>query len=328
MPIDAKQYFINKIKNECADKLTVTDADSILRIIADVLEGFEMRAVRNEDYNFSTDDLLSSFVSSMNIQGRSQKTIDRYVYVIKKFMTFVNIPTRHITVYHVRNWLAAEKARGIQDSTLEGLRQVLSSYFGWLHRESLIDKNPIANVGTIRVAKKEKKIYTEIDLEKLNQNCEKLRDKAIIRFLASTGCRISEMTSLNKDSVDIHSLECVVHGKGNKDRTVYMDAVTGMLLHEYLLSRKDNEDALFIGKGNVRLQPGGVRNMLKNLGLKSGVEHVHPHKFRRTLATELARHGMQIQEISGLLGHEKLDTTMKYVVLCKDDVKSNYRRYA
>ena len=267
-------------------------------------------------------------MASMQVQGRSEKTIARYVYIISRFMEFAKTPTRQINVYHVRNWIAKEKARGIQDSTLEGNRQVLSSYFGWLFREGLIEKNPVVNVGTIKVAKKQKKIYTEIDLEKLNQCCHTVRDRAIIHFLSSTGCRISEMTELNRDQVDMDALECIVHGKGNKERTVYLSPVAGMLLRQYLESRRDNSEALFVGRLGERLRPDGVRCMLKKLGREAGVDHVHPHKFRRTRATELSRHGMPLQEVASLLGHEKLDTTMRYVVLNKDDIKSNYRRYA
>jgi site-specific recombinase XerD len=128
--------------------------------------------------------------------------------------------------------------------------------------------------------------------------------------------------------VDFNSLECVVHGKGNKERTVYLSEVAGMFLSEYLNSRKDFSQALFVGKRKERLQPGGVRAMLKELAATTGVDHVHPHKFRRTLATELARHGMPIQDVARILGHEKIDTTLKYIVSNKEDIKSNYRRYA
>ena len=328
MAIDAKQSFISQVEHRCADRLTMTDMNGLMAIISDVLQGFRMEEMACSAWDMTEDDLLEAFVASLQVQGRSVKTIQRYRFVIDKFMTYAKTPTRSVNVYHVRNWIAAENKRGVADSTLEGDRQVLSSYFGWLFREGLIEKNPIVNVGVIKVAKRQKKIYSDVDFERLNQSCETLRDRAIVHFLRSTGCRISEMTELDRRAVDLDRLECVVHGKGDKERTVYMDAVTGMLIAQYLDSRKDTEDALFIGCRGERLQPGGVRVMLKALGKRAGVEHVHPHKFRRTLATELTRHGMQIQEVANILGHEKLDTTMKYVVLNKDDIKSNYRRYA
>jgi site-specific recombinase XerD len=176
--------------------------------------------------------------------------------------------------------------------------------------------------------KKEKKIYSERELEKLNRSCTNSRDRAILHFLRSTGCRISEVTGLDRDAVHLDSLECVVHGKGNKERKVFLDDVAGMLLAEYLSERKDDHPALFIGKGNKRLLPGGVRLMMNNLAKQANVDHVHPHKFRRTLATNLTRHGMPIQEVSRILGHEKIDTTMKYVNLDDEETKAKYRRYA
>ena len=242
-------------------------------------------------------------------------------------MAFAKVPTRRISVYHLRNYLTHEKERGICENTLEGYREIFSAYFNWLQRESLIDRNPCVNLGVIKVPKKEKKTYTDAELERLNWFCGNIRDRAILHFLRSTGCRISEVTELNRDQVNLEALECVVHGKGDKERTVYLDDVAGMLLKEYLKKRKDDVPALFINKRQDRFQPNGIRAMLKKLAANAGVEHVHPHKFRRTLATDLARHGMPIQEVAKVLGHEKLDTTMKYVVLNKDDVKASYRRY-
>ena len=328
MAIDAKQTMLSQIENRCSEILTVRDMQKTLSVISDILDGFNVQQLMLNEWDATCDDLLGSFVASMKVQGRSLKTIDRYTYVIGRFMEHAKVKTRAVNVYHIRLWLSDEKERGIQDSTLEGNRQVLSSYFGWLHREGLIDKNPMANVGTIKVPKKIKKTYSGVDLQKLNDCCECLRDRAILHFLRATGCRISEMTELNRDQVDFEKLECIVHGKGDKERTVYMDDIAGAVLKDYLKQRTDNEQALFIGKRRERLQPGGVRIMLKQLGERAGVDHVHPHKFRRTKATDLTRHGMQIQEVAALLGHEKLDTTMKYVVLNKDDIKSSYRRYA
>ena len=326
--IDAKQSFLSQIRKRAAEELTAADMERLMVIISDTMEGFRMEELKQDGWAASDDDLIASFVSSLSVQGRSQKTIDRYVYVIGRFMKAVKTTARSVTVYHIRNWLAAEKKRGIQESTLEGVRTILSSYFNWLFREGLIEKNPIVNVGVIKVPKKQKKTYSDIDFEKLNQCCSTMRDRAIIHFLRSTGCRISEMCELDRDMVDLEALECVVHGKGNKDRAVYMDSVAGMFLEEYLKQRKDTSPALFAGlHGQDRLQANGVRTMLKKLGKEAGVDHVHPHKFRRTLATELARHGMPIQEVANLLGHEKLDTTMQYVVLNDEDTKNSYRRF-
>lgn len=328
MAMDAKVSFMEQIERSCSDKLTVKDMSVLLNIVSDILENFDMRETFNRTNDNEKDDLLESFVSSLQIQNRSQKTIERYRYIIKRFMSYVNIHTRKVNVYHIRNWLSTEKNRGVADSTLESCRQVLSSYFGWLHRESLVEKNPIVNVGTIKIPKKQKLIFGDDDIEKMIRCCNNPRERAIIHFLRSTGCRVSEMTSLNRDAVDFGSQECIVHGKGDKERFVYLDSLATMALREYFMSRTDDNEALFINRFKERIHPGGIRCILKDIGKAAGVPHVHPHKFRRTLATEMTRRGMSIQDAANILGHEKLDTTMKYIVLNKDNVKSSYRKYA
>lgn len=325
MAIDAKVSFVSQLKDQMAEVLTMEQMSRLEKSCFGLLDRFVMSEIVQDE---GPDDLLDSYVAAMHVECRSQKTIDRYVYVIKKLMEFAQVPTRRISVYHLRNFLANEKSRGICENTLEGYREIYSAYFNWLQRETLIDHNPCVNLGIIKVPKKEKKTYTDAELERLNWSCGNVRDRSIVHFLRSTGCRINEMTELNRDTVNLDALECVVHGKGDKERMVYLDDVAGMILAEYLNSRKDDNPALFIGLRKNRITPNGVRIMLKELAKRAGVDHVHPHKFRRTLATDLTRRGMPIQEVAKILGHEKLDTTMRYVVLNKDDVKAAYRRYA
>lgn len=326
MAIEAKVTLLKNLEQQLSTEITAADMTKVLSAVADQLAAFEVAQV--DTLSAEPDDLLEAYTAAMRIQGRSEKTIERYCYLIGRMREVVKVPTRSITVYHLRQYLAQEKARGISDRTLEGTRQVFSAYFNWLQREGLIESNPTANLGAIKCQKKVKVTYTEVDIEKMKFGCKTLRDRAIIAFLLSTGCRISEMTQLDRDDIDLVNLECTVLGKGNKERTVYLDPVTGMLLKTYMGSRTDDHPALFIGKGSERLTPGGVRFMLKKVADVANVDHVHPHKFRRTLATNLIRHGMPIQEVAAILGHDKLDTTMQYVVLDKTDVKNAYRKYA
>lgn len=330
MAMDSKVDFLREAEKVLADIVTVSDMSKIMTNLSDVLEGYDMRTVQR--WEDEKDDCLECYLSALSVEGRSQKTIDRYKYIIDRMMDFVKVPTRRVTVYHLREYLAAEKARGIGDQTLEGNRGVFSAYFNWLQRESLIDKNPTANLGKIKVAKKDKKTYTAVEIERLNEKVVTFeygaRDRAIINFLQSTGCRVSEVSAINRDEVDLKNLECVVHGKGSKDRTVYFSEVTGMLLAQYLDSRKDNDPCLFLSDRKRRLQPGGIRAMLKKVADKANVEHCHPHKFRRTFATELNHRGMSAQDIKTLMGHDNMDTTMQYINMNKDDVKSAYRRFA
>lgn len=326
MAMEAKVSLLNEMEHALAAHITQNDAQLVLSLLADKLQAYDL--IKCEAEAPRADDMLDAYCAALAVEGRSEKTIARYRYIIGKLMQALRTPTREITVYHLRRWLADEKARGISDRTLEGDRQVFSSYFGWLHREGLIASNPVGNLGAIKYQKKEKDIFSDTDIERMKFGAACIRDRAIVHFLRATGCRISEMTQLNRDDVDFTNLECRVLGKGNKERTVYLDAVAGMVLQSYLKGRTDACPALFIGKGSDRLTPGGVRFMLSKLGQSSQVQHVHPHKFRRTTATNLIRHGMPIQEVAAILGHDKLDTTMQYVVLDKSIIKSSYQKYA
>ena len=275
-----------------------------------------------------TEDLLNAFLAAKKVEGRSPLTLERYNYICRKALKQMNAPMRDISVYHLRKFLAEEKARGVADSTLDGNREVLSSLFGWLHKEGLLKTNPTANLGAIKVMKKVRKPYSETDIERLKEHCENIRDKAIIYLLMSTGCRVSEICNLDRDALDFNSKEITVLGKGNKERTVFLDDVTIMVMTRYLSQRKDTESALFVGKRHNRLTPCGVRKMIQKVAQKAGVENAHPHKFRRTLATTLIDHGMDIQNVAQILGHERLDTTLKYIYTDKNNLKNLYRRYA
>lgn len=326
MAIDAKVSFMNQMELKLSTEITADAMGRTMKVMSDVLEGFEMReTLRSDD---SPDDLLAGYLNALKVEGRSQKTIDRYTYEIGRLMKFLNVPTRKVTVYHLREYLANEKARGICDNTLKGLREIYSSYFNWLQRESLIDRNPVVNLGTIKVPKKKKELYSDVDLEKLKRNCTNARDLAIVLFLYATCCRIGEVVELNRDSVIIENQKLVVHGKGDKERKVYFDAVTAEALKQYLDERTDDCPALFVNRYGERFQGNGIREMLNRLAERAGVNHVHPHKFRRTKATDLARHGMPIQDVQAILGHEKIDTTMQYVQLNDTDIESSYRRFA
>ena len=325
MAIEAKAVLLKSLEQQLSTEITAADMTRVLSAVSDQLAAYQVTQL---DTDSSTDDLLDAYVAAMQIQGLSKKAIARYTYLIRRMMLSIRVPTRSISVYHLRQYLASEKARGISDRTLESNRQVYNAYFNWLFREKLIDDNPVANLGAIKCAKKIKAVFSEADIERMKFCCKSIRDRAIIAFLLSTGCRISEMYQLNRDDVDLSTMECRVLGKGNKERIVFLDQVAVMLLREYLAQRTDDFPALFVGRLTNRLSPNGVRKMLSNISSASTVDHVHPHKFRRTLATSLIRHGMPIQEVAAILGHDKLDTTMQYVVLDKSDVKNSYRRYA
>lgn len=327
MSIAAKQVLLHDIESDLGAFLTADNTTNVMRIISERISSFEVEQSKNDVSDAESDELLATYLSAKQLEGRSEKTLARYEYIIKRMYEKVNVPIRKISVFHLRTYLSGEKDRGISDSTLDGIRQVLSAYFGWLQKEGLLPSNPTVNLNSIKTIKKVRKPYTAIDIEKLKECCENDRDKAIMSLLLSTGCRISEICALNRNDIDFINKEILVLGKGNKERTVFIDDVTAMLLQRYLANRKDDSLALFVGKGTERMQPCGIRKMIHAVAERAGVENAHPHRFRRTLATTLIDHGMPIQEVAAILGHDKLDTTMKYVYLNKNNVKNSYNKY-
>lgn len=325
MAIEAKISFVRQLETRLSSTLTVDMMTKLLSTVHDVMEGYKIEEVAVAE---DQEDLLTCYIDAMRVQGRSEATIRTYTGVIKQMMESVKAPIRRITVYHLRNYIAQQKEKGNKDSTLESKRQIFSAFFGWLHREGLIEKDPVVNLGSIKCPKVVKELFTEIDMEKMKQSCRKIRDKAIISFLASTGCRVGELVALDRDAVDLNKLECVVRGKGNKERTVFLDSVTAMFIRMYLKTRRDDDKALFVNKSGKRFGTDGIRDMLVRIQEASGVTHVHPHKFRRTLATNLAKRGMPIQDIAAILGHDKIETTMEYVMMNINDIRYKYRQFA
>ena len=324
MAIEAKVSFLKSLEKQMGAELTVNMLSRVLSMVSNVMEGYDMREISLQD---EADDMLECFLQAMDVQGRSRKTIAHYRLILGKMLAEVKVPARRITVYHLRSYLAKGKERGLKDSTLAHHREVFSSFFGWLFREGLIERNPVINLGSIKVAKEQKQVFTDIDMEKMRQSCTRVVDKAIITFLASTGCRVAELVGLDRNALDLENLECVVRGKGNKGRPVYLDNVTAMYVRNYLATRRDRCPALFVTRDRKRFQTGGIRDMLKRLEERSGVSHVHPHKFRRTLATNMAKRNLPIQTIAAILGHESIETTMEYIVLNKEDTKLKYRQF-
>ena len=327
MPIADKLTLMREVESDLSDVLTAAQLRSVMAKISTTLDTYDVARSTLADENASSD-LLDTFLSAKSPEGRSAKTIDLYRYIISKFLSAVNTPVPQINVYHIRKHLSDRKAEGKSDTTIDNSRNILRSFFGWLHREGLIERNPMENIAPIKTQKKVRVPYSAVEIQRLKDACKTDRDLALIQFLHATGGRISEVCGLDRQNIDFRRQECKVLGKGNKERIVYFDSVTAMVLQRYLASRTDDFPALFIGKGTERITPGGVRFRLKTIAESAGVENVHPHRFRRTLATSLIDHGMPIQEVASILGHEKLDTTMKYITVNQSNVRNDYHRYA
>ena len=324
MSVQDKALLMHKVEGTLKPRMFANMLEEAVCEIQTHLDEFEINHIVDAQ---ESEDMIDRYINAKIVGGRSEGTIVRYRYIIERFLRFANVKTCEVTKEHIRTYFAHELRRGISESTIDGIRQILYGYFNWLEREKLIITNPVYNIETVKSQKKERMTLSPSDIELLKRKTKSLRDNAIINFLLATGCRISEVTSLNRDDVDLENGECIVLGKGNKERTVYLDEVAVLTLREYLASRNDNIDALFIGKRKERLQPGGVRAMMKKLSISSGVENVHPHRFRRTMVTKLLNRGMPIQEVALVVGHERVDTTMMYFSANKSRLKNSYRIY-
>lgn len=323
-----KKLFLADLETKLADFVPAAMAQKVVEAAADALAGYDVTCTGTAAQAESTgDSLVKLFLDAKAIEGRSAKTIEHYRYVLDKLRAGIPVPLERITVHHLRQYMMSERDRGVSLHTLEGNRYVYSSFFGWLWKEELIPKNPAQNLAPIKQQKVIRKPLSDVEITKLLAIAD-IREKAIISFLLSTGCRISEVCGLDVLGVNLRTQTAKVLGKGAKERYVYIDDVACMYLNEYLNSRSDDLPALFVGKREERLTPGGIRTALNKVAERAGVENVHPHRFRRTRATSLIDHGMPIQEVAHVLGHEKIDTTMGYVYIDDRKVENAYRRYA
>lgn len=326
MSIASKQMFLKELEENAKSRIIASVLDDFMKQASMMLDKYSIEFV-GENGNQGKD-YMRVFLDAKRIEGRAESTIHRYEYILSRVLDGINVPIKNVSTYHIRDYLTAMKNHGDADKTIESERSVINSFFGWLQREGLLDRNPCANVGAVKCAKKVRLPFSTTEIERLKESCEDVRDKAIICFLLSTGCRINEMCHVDRDDINFQTLECTVEGKGNKQRTVYIDSVTAMLLKRYFKTRDDLYPAAFIGKGTERIEPEGVRRMLQRTARKAGVDNVHPHRFRRTLATNLINRGMPIQEVSRILGHENINTTMMYVYIDQKQLKTSYQRYA
>lgn len=269
------------------------------------------------------------FFVAKRIQGCTERTIEFYKCTIDEFLRNVNKPLNRITTNDIRYFLAVKKEVGkVSDCYIDNLRRNLSSFFGWLHEEEYIDKNPILKVHKVKQEKYVKKAFKDIELERMRQHAQSdLRLVALMEVLLSTGCRISEVSGMNR--VDIDGDEIVVHGKGKKERIVYLNAKARLALQTYLENRKDDNEALFVTKDKPykRLEISGMGSDIRELGRQAKVPDTHPHRFRRTAATMALNRGMPIDQVSQMLGHSSIETTTLYATSAQEAVKENHKKY-
>ena len=283
-----------------------------------------------DSFDKSNEEFTELFISAKRVEGCSSKTLRYYLATINKMTDTVGKHITKITTEDLRKYLSDyHEENNCSKSNIDNIRRILSSFFSWLEDEDYILKSPVRRIHKIKSAKTVKETYTDEMLECMRDNCGSLRDLAIIDMLASTGMRVGELVHLNIEDVDFENRECVVLGKGSKERPVYFDARTKIHLRNYLESRNDDNPALFVSmlKPYNRLKISGVEIRLRELGQKLDITKVHPHKFRRTLATRAIDKGMPIEQVQKLLGHSKIDTTMQYAMVDQENVKLSHRKF-
>ena len=274
--------------------------------------------------------LLHRFINAKRVEGCSEKTIRYYETTVKKMMTVMNKSVVQVTTEDIRNYLSGyRQSSECSKANIDNLRRIFSSFFAWLENEDIIMKSPVRRIRKVKTEKQVKETYSDETLESLRDGCTNLRDLAMIDLLASTGIRVSELVRLNRSDIDFEGRECIVFGKGSKERPVYFDARTKVHLKNYLDSRTDQNPALFVTLQNPheRLKISGVEIRVRQLGRKLGVGRVHPHKFRRTLATKAIDKGMPVEQVQRLLGHSKIETTMEYAMVDQSNVKISHQKY-
>ena len=275
-------------------------------------------------------DYVQIFLAAKRVEGCSDKTIRYYESTIRNVITAINKSPERATTDDIRLYLDDyQQKSGASKVTIDNIRRILSSFFAWLEDEDYIVKSPVRRIHKVKTCKTVKETYTDEALEIMRDCAECVRDLAIIDMLASTGMRVGELVKLNKTDIDFQNRECVVLGKGNKQRKVYFDARTKIHLKKYLDSRCDDSEALFVSLQNPynRLQISGVEIRLRELGRKLNLNKVHPHKFRRTLATMAIDKGMPIEQVQQLLGHQSVDTTLQYAMVNQNNVKASHKKY-
>lgn len=325
--------FVNDVLRDMLAYLDNGQAEQLRRVLRHNLFGYEIQrsdSTSIEDVDAENARLTNAFLSAKRIEGCSEKSLSYYRKTIETMSEKIGKGITHITTNDLRSYLTNYQAeRKSSKVTIDNIRRILSSFFSWLEDEDYILKSPVRRIHKVKTAVTIKETYTDEALETMRDHCDSLRDLALIDMLASTGMRVGELVLLNRDDINFEERECVVFGKGSKERMVYFDARTKIHLQNYLAQRTDSNNALFVSlkAPYERLQIGGVESRLRELGKRLLLPRVHPHKFRRTLATMAIDKGMPVEQLQRLLGHQRIDTTLQYAMVKQQNVKLAHRKF-
>ena len=326
-----KQKVINEVMQGMLGCLDNVQLERLQEVLEHALFHKQISETEEEvNAALTNEQLLESFLASKRIEGCSEKSLAYYRTTIDAMTAKVGKNVREMVTDDLRSYLTEyQQEKNSSKVTVDNIRRILSSFFSWLEDEDYILKSPARRIHKVKAALTIKETYTDEALEKMRDNCEEPRDLALIDMLASTGMRVGELVLLNRDDINFEERECVVFGKGSKERMVYFDARTKIHLQNYLQGRSDDNPALLVSlhAPHERLKIGGIERRLRELGKKVDIEKVHPHKFRRTLATMAIDKGMPIEQLQQLLGHKRIDTTLQYAMVKQSNVKLAHRKY-
>lgn len=328
-----KKVMVAKLMNQVLQAMSQTLGSQQLERLKDVLEATfkDVELIEKCESKVENDlNLVSTFLSAKRVEGCSEKSMLYYESTIHNTLQTIGKGVKDISTDDLRKYLDDYQQRsGASKVTVDNIRRILSSFFSWLEEEFYIIKSPVRRIHKVKTGKVVKETYSDEALELMRDSCENSRDLALIDILASTGMRVGELVKLNRADIDFQNRECIVTGKGNKQRIVYFDARTKIHLQNYLRERKDDNQALFVTllAPYERLQISGVEIRLRHIGKELNMTKVHPHKFRRTLATMAIDKGMPIEQVQHLLGHQSLDTTLQYAMVNQSNVKMSHHKF-
>ena len=323
-----KKQIINDIEQKMRSVLNNEQRKRLEEVLDYAFYGIEIIKTDNDEKNQT--DYSDIFVSAKRVEGCSERTLNYYKTTIDNMLNSVNKKVNNIETDDLRKYLADYQLNNqCSKVTIDNVRRILSSFFAWLEDEDYIIKSPTRRIHKIKTMKTVKETYSDEELEEMRDSCDEIRDLALIDFLSSTGVRVGELVNLNIKDIDFENRSCVVLGKGSKQREVYFDARTKIHLQNYLSTRIDNNQALFVSLLHPfnRLKISGVEIRLRELGNKININRVHPHKFRRTMATKAIDKGMPIEQVQVLLGHSKIDTTLEYAMVNQNNVRNSHKRF-
>lgn len=324
-----KEKVIKEIEQKMASILNNEQKEKLKEVLLYTFYNIEVTSIKDELVE-DTIDYAKMFIAAKRIEGCSERTLNYYETTIKTMVEKLSKKINSIETEDLRNYLSEYQAKNnCSKVTIDNVRRILSSFFAWLEDEDYIMKSPVRRIHKVKATQTVKETYTDEELEEMRDACVEIRDLAMVDFLASTGVRVGELVNLDRVDIDMQERSCVVLGKGGKEREVYFDARTKIHLQNYLNTRTDNNPALFVSllRPYDRLKISGVEIRLRELGKRINIKKIHPHKFRRTMATKAIDKGMPIEQVQVLLGHRKIDTTLQYAMVNQNNVRNSHKRF-